>query len=295
MKKALILVNAYSNMKQPFYQAERLKKEFLKLNVAVDVMRNDTFSTFIENSTLISSFSKYDFCVYLDKDKYVLNMLEKCRIKTFNCALAIENCDDKMLTYISLAGNGIPLAKTIPGLLCYTNRARIKKSYIEKIENFLNYPIVVKQSYGSLGKGVYLATCREELLLHMKKLKTTPHLFQEFIKESSGVDYRVIVIGKKAVASMKRVSNGDFRSNISAGGSGICQTPPQEFLSVAEKCAQILNLDYCGVDLLISKDKTPIVCEVNSNAFFDGIEKVSGVNVAKLYAEYIYNEVYNKN
>ena len=292
MKKALVLINAYSKMKQPFYQAKRLKKEFSKLKVKVDVLTNDGFSTSIENSKVKTLFDGYDFCVYLDKDKYVLNMLEKCRIKTFNCASAIEDCDDKMLTYIRLANCDIPLVKTLPGLLCYSKNARVKNSSIEKIEKTFNYPIIVKQSFGSLGKEVFLAKNREELLKIMSKLKKTPHLFQEYIKESSGVDYRVIVIGKKAVASMKRASTSDFRSNISSGGTGVLETPPEEFLRVAERCSEILNLDYCGVDLLISKNGSPIVCEVNSNAFFDGIEKVTGVNVAKIYAEHIYNSVY---
>ena len=48
----------------------------------------------------------------------------------------------------------------------------------------------------------------------------------------------------------------------------------------------MLNLDYCGVDLLYGEDG-PVLCEVNSNAFFEGLEAATGVNVAKLYAEYI--------
>ena len=54
----------------------------------------------------------------------------------------------------------------------------------------------------------------------------------------------------------------------------------------AEKAAQALKLDYCGVDLLYGEDG-PVLCEVNSNAFFEGLEAATGVNVAKLYAEYI--------
>ena len=56
--------------------------------------------------------------------------------------------------------------------------------------------------------------------------------------------------------------------------------------AAAEKAAQVLKLDYCGVDLLYGEDG-PVLCEVNSNAFFEGLEAATGVNVAKLYAEYI--------
>lgn len=294
MKKCVILLNAYSKMKEPLNQANRLKDELFKLGVLADIKRNDGFLLGIKDSKITSNLRKYDFCVFLDKDKYLLNMIEKSGLKVFNTPSSIEYCDDKMTTYIRLAGNGVPLVKTLPGLLCYSKKSRVKKEALLQIEKQLDYPIVVKESFGSLGKGVYLAKNREELFSIMRKLKTLPHLFQEFISSSAGVDYRIIVIGKKAVASMKRFSKSDFRSNIALGGSGINETPPNEFIKVAEKCAQVLNLDYCGVDLLIAKDGSPLVCEVNSNAFFDGIERVSNVNVAKLYAEHLVKEVYGE-
>jgi gamma-F420-2:alpha-L-glutamate ligase len=56
---------------------------------------------------------------------------------------------------------------------------------------------------------------------------------------------------------------------------------------MAEKAASILGLDYCGVDVLIGPKGEPILCEVNSNAFIEGIEKVTGVNVASAYAHHI--------
>ena len=66
------------------------------------------------------------------------------------------------------------------------------------------------------------------------------------------------------------------------------------FIETAEKCAKVLGLDYCGVDLLFGKNGQPIVCEVNSNAFFSGIESATGYNVAKAYAQHVINVIYNK-
>ena len=62
--------------------------------------------------------------------------------------------------------------------------------------------------------------------------------------------------------------------------------PPEEYLRLAERAAEVLNLDYCGVDLLEGKDG-PLLCEVNSNAFFEAIERATGTDVAALYAEHI--------
>ena len=107
-----------------------------------------------------------------------------------------------------------------------------------------------------------------------------------------GVDVRVIVIGGKTVASMERRNKDDFRSNVAQGGCGVKIDLPENFQIVAESCAEILGLDYCGVDLLYGNDGEPYVCEVNSNAFFGGIEEATGVNVAKLYAEHIIKTIY---
>ena len=59
----------------------------------------------------------------------------------------------------------------------------------------------------------------------------------------------------------------------------------------AERVAEILGLDYCACDLLIGSDGEPILTEVNSNAFFAEGERVTGVDVAGAYAEYIVRNI----
>ena len=59
------------------------------------------------------------------------------------------------------------------------------------------------------------------------------------------------------------------------------------FLSRLENSAKILGLDYCGVDILEGLHGEPIISEVNSNAFYEGIEKTTGINVAGCYVDYL--------
>ena len=61
---------------------------------------------------------------------------------------------------------------------------------------------------------------------------------------------------------------------------------------MAIKASEILNLDYCGVDILEGKDGEPILSEVNSNAFFEGIEMTTKVNVAGAYVDYLIRKVH---
>ena len=290
-KKGLILINAYSTIDTAINQATRLKEEFLLRGVKVDVVKNGEFCTYIENNLFKSKYFDYDFCVYLDKDKYVSQILEKKGVKLFNNHDAIRVCDDKMRTYIALCEKGIDVVDTIPGALCYTENAKIDEQKIKGIGEKLGYPLVVKHNYGSLGQGVFKAENFEELLNIANKVKLVPHLFQKMIKTSYGKDIRVIVIGGKVFASMLRVSKNDFRSNIELGGVGESILLDKTTTALCEKVAKTLNLDYCGIDVLLGEDNKPIICEVNSNAFFGGIEKVTNKNVAKRYVEHILNSI----
>ena len=286
--KGLILTNAYSQFSAR--QVKRLTEELTARGVTVDARRNDFFPTEISDGKIKAS-CRYDFCVYLDKDKYVSQMLESAGVRLFNSAQSIELCDDKMLTHIALAKNGIPTPDTLSGLLCYDERVQIGSEIIDRVESAFGYPVVVKLSYGSRGTGVFKANDRKELTDIMSKVKMYPHLFQRFIAQSAGKDMRVIVIGGKAIGAIMRRSETDFRSNVGLGGSAQAVDLPDSVKVIAERTADILGLDYCGIDFLLSPD--PLVCEVNSNAFFDAFEAATNINVAAAYAEHIIKCVNN--
>ena len=285
MKKGVIITNAYYNTEKTVMQAERMKLELEKLGVSVSIIKNS--GTFCVVSDLLENKFDFDFAVYFDKDILVAKALENAGVKVFNSSFAIESCDDKMLTFIKLDGTGISMPTTISGSFSYTNED-VDQDYIDKVEKIIgDYPIVVKKSSSSLGAGVYLVETREALIEKLNELSGEKYLIQEFVRESAGKDIRIIVVGGKAVACMKRESTVDFRSNAELGGKCKPIICGQKFIEMAEKVANLFELDYCGVDILIKADGSPTLCEVNSNAFFHAIEKVTGVNVAKLYAEHI--------
>lgn len=290
MQRGVIVINAYLKSDSQKSQAKRLQEELANVGLAVDIVRNDSFLAYVDGDIRSAFAEKYTFCVYLDKDKYVSEMLEEAGLRLFNCHSAVRDCDDKMQTYIRLAGKGIPLVKTLSGLLCYQPTEQIRLQTVQRIEEEIGYPVVVKESFGSLGKNVFLAENRSQLLSIMETLKCRPHLFQKAVQTSMGKDLRVIVVGKKPLGGMLRQSQTDFRSNIELGGTGTPYPLNEEIASLCTRVAEILHLDYCGIDILFGENGVPLVCEVNSNAFFGGFESVTGINVAKAFAEYIYKE-----
>ena len=285
--KGLILVNAYTQNEHELNQPRRIRQELAGLGVPCDLRRNDFVPAWVAGGVRADAARWYDFCVYLDKDRYVPRLLEGAGMRLFNRARAVEVCDDKMLTHIALA-DVVPMPATLPAPLCYTAGAPLSDALMGRVEEVLGYPVVVKECYGSLGKGVYLARDRAQLHEIAARLQGSPYLFQKFIAESAGQDMRVIVIGGRAVGAMRRISQGDFRSNAELGGRGETAELTAQEKAICESAAQMLGLDYCGIDLLLSAEG-PLVCEVNSNAFFGTFERVTGINVARLYAQHIVN------
>lgn len=283
--KGLIFINPYLIPKESVISAERLKKEFADLGVKTDIVAGAD-GLFLSDGRIKNEY-ECDFAIFLDKDKYVSGALKKAGVRLFNSHDAIRCCDDKAETYIALSGSGINIPDTVFGRLCFDKNAELPDEYLRGISEKLGFPIVVKESYGSMGKGVYLAENIGALKVLAEKLKCKPHLFQRYLGKEKGTDVRVIVIGGKAVAVMERRNASDFRSNVALGGECKKIDPPESFIKTAEKCAEILSLDYCGVDLLYGDNDEPFVCEVNSNAFFLGMEKATGINVAGIYAKYV--------
>lgn len=287
IRNGKIIVNAYLRPKESIKQAERLKEEFSLLGVNTEIVNSGFISSGVFGGEIVSSLKSADFIVYLDKDKYLSCELEKIGVRLFNTHNAIRVCDDKAETYIALSNNGLNIPDTYFGALSYSKEDEPNLSALKLIADKLGFPIIVKESYGSMGNGVFLANDFVKLQEIACQLKNKPHLFQKYLPFKYGTDIRVIVIGGKAISAMKRENKNDFRSNIAQGGVGTKYDLPDDFKSTAEKTAKILGLDYCGVDLLFGENGKPYICEVNSNAFFGEFEKVTGINIAKIYAEYI--------
>ena len=205
MLNGVIIVNRYCKIPAMTNQAERLKQEFLLKGVNVKVIDNGYNFVINSDGTLNSSLKNLDFCLFLDKDRYTAEALEKLGVRVFNPSNSIVVCDDKVLTYLNLINNGVKMPKTLPSPLNYT-ASDVTYDEVDKIAEYLGYPVVVKLSYSSMGKGVFLANDREELFNLCNKYKTEAKLYQEFISSSNGKDVRIIVIGGKYLCGYERNS-----------------------------------------------------------------------------------------
>ena len=273
------------------YKIIRFKEEFSKLGVSLDVVKNDGTLAEIKDNNIQLNIPKCDFIIYLDKDIYLARILEKAGKRMFNKADFIKLCDDKMLTFIKCADMGIKMPDTFAGPLVYTSIQNPHLEFLDEIIDKLGFPMVVKKVYGSLGEGVFLVQNKEELISLYKEICHSPVLFQRYVSSSKGRSIRVIVIDGKVFGAFIRKNGGDFRSNfgITAGSEKLENS--EKYISFAAKIAEKLDIEYAGIDLLDDDNGEIVMCEINSNAFFEEFEKTTGLNVAKAFAEMVVRKV----
>ena len=160
----------------------------------------------------------------------------------------------------------------------------------ETIADTLGLPFVAKGLESSMGEEII---CIREKASYEKLSHDYPSskewLFEEFIFESYGRDLRFYSIRGEAVACMQRRSRGDFRANVALGASVEPFPVTPAIRTIAKDIYEQTGLDFLGIDLLFGKEK-PYFCEINVMPGLEGIEKASGINVARKIMETIQSD-----
>lgn len=270
------------------YKIKRFTEEGAKLGISLSHYVNDGSLAVIRDNNLVIKLPQCDFVIYLDKDIYLARILEKAGYRLFNKADFIKMCDDKMLTNIMCANEGIKMPKTIAGPLFYSPQLDARNLlFLDEVVKELGFPLVFKKVYGSLGLGVYLVKDKEELISLYKENCRQPVQFQEYIASSFGKSLRVLIIDEKVVGAFQRYNTVDFRSNFGSTATSKEFQLKGKYLELANKIAKLFKIEYAGIDFLFGKNDEPVLCEINSNAFFEEFEKTTKINVAKLFMEMI--------
>lgn len=283
MKKGILVNNQFAQ-EEKMRPIDRFLTDAAERNgVELRVLRSGELRHCLEDLKGLEA----DFALFWDKDVVLARMLENSGIRVYNPADGIMNCDNKAYTYIALASKGVRTPRTIVAPFTYEGVSYTDDSFIEDAMSRLSYPVIVKELYGSYGEQVYCAASREEITSLMRRFGSKGFLLQEFIRSSYGRDIRVNVVGGEVVSSMMRYNeHGDFRSNISLGGSMKKHDCTEEERDLAISACRALSLDFAGVDLLFGTDG-PYVCEVNSNPHFKSSVECTGVDMSDYIIRHI--------
>ena len=283
--------------------AKRMGEEADKLNYPIYVAPMDGTYTKFENGirTIHEAEDDKGFEIHVEdtvifvrgtpeRDSWLdlVSQLEKAGYCVVNSRDCMELAGDKYRTYLKLQDFGL----TQPGSVLIPNKDSIEKSF----ENLnTKFPIILKTLRGSKGVGVLFIESERALnsivQLLFKQDSQSDILIQEYKK--TDFDVRVLVLGGKIIATMKRdVLEGDFRSNYSQGAKVETYNLSELEIKQCLLAAKAIGGLFTAVDFIPSenpKKDPPYILEVNSSPGTEGIEEANNKNIVKDILTYFNN------
>ena len=239
-----------------------------------------TNTIIVPRRTVLKNIESRDFLTELQNDGFfVLNTLE-----------AIDNCEDKFITYKKLKAAGVPTPKT----------AVVTSSSMNKLDDKIqavggNFPLIIKITKGTQGIGVAQVDSKISLKSILQAIFALVPKADILVQEKINSDYdlRVHVLYKgfermtpgienfEIIGCMQRNQlEGDFRSNYSLGSTAEKGHLTKEQEDIAKKAAKATGCRWAGVDLIMdSRTKQSYVIEVNSSPGTKGITTAAGDDV----------------
>ncbi|ACC75515.1 RimK family alpha-L-glutamate ligase [Paraburkholderia phymatum] len=217
----------------------------------------------------------------------ILHALRECGVPVYNDARAIERSVDKSMTSFLLHRAGVP---TPPAWA--TESAAFAQRVLMR-ETAAARQVVLKPLFGSQGKGLRRlgANPVNGALKPLPPLRGYSEVayLQRFVGSTRarhrGHDWRVLVIGGRAFAAMRRIGGRGWIHNVARGARCERAELDPTLATLAERATAALGLDYAGVDLIpdpTTPDATggPLVLEVNGVAAWRGLQSVTSVDIA---------------
>jgi len=207
---------------------------------------------------------------YLD----VLHGLERLGITVYNGARAIERTVDKAMTSFMLHQAAIPTPAV------WVTRDEALALAIAEREIKAGHGLVQKPLFGSQGIGLR----RYQQLDELSAFSDDQGIFylQRYVDSGETThDFRVFVIGGKAVAAMRR-SGVSWLNNVHQGA--LCEAVHLDDIRLsrlAEEAVAVLDMAYAGVDIIRDRHGRYFILEVNSIPAWKGLQTVTPIAVAE--------------
>ena len=272
------------------WQYQQLKLSLTKLNHSVDSACISDISIILNNNEAIlenkgERLPKIDNIIVrfipggtLEEIVFYLNILkilESMNVRVVNNASSIESTVDKLYTSYLLNHNNINCPKT------YVMRGQEAASKF--ISNYhYESKLIYKPLFGSQGDNIRLIDGSSDL----DKLdnQTNIYYFQEYLENRPNYDYRVLVINNNNnIKYFYMTRYGDtFVNNFSKGAKCVRENLNKEVIELAIKSSKLLNIDFCGVDIIEHNQKYYVI-EVNSIPAWKGLQKVESANISEYF------------
>lgn len=209
----------------------------------------------------------------------VVNQLELLGVAVLNGARAISTTRDKMRCLQLLAASGV----RVPPTVMASNASGLK----EMVRLVGGVPVLVKLVSPAEKTGVVVCETLESLEATLEAIVGLGQnvIVQQYLRGARGRDLRVLVVGGKVVAALRRrPRTGRLARTLASGARFEAADLRPSFARAAVSAARIVGLEVCAVDMLDVKGG-PRVFEVNSSPGIREAEDACRVDVAGAIVE----------
>jgi len=212
---------------------------------------------------------------YLD----VLHALRHLGIAVYNDGRAIERSVDKGMTSFLLHSAGI---RTPPA---WVIRDPGQAQQVVEREVAAGHALVCKPLFGSQGEGLIRLTAADSALPDSAVCRGI-HYLQRYVPGATAQaqDWRVFVVGGRAVAAMRRAAAHGWITNVAQGATCHPAALEPDLRELAQAAARALEMAYAGVDILRDAAGRAWVIEVNGVPAWRGLQQVCGCDIAAALA-----------
>jgi len=215
-----------------------------------------------------------------------LHWLERRGVPVMNSPRAIERSVNKFYTTALLREAGLPVPETVVCEGTGDAMAAIRRM-LDGNRAALPREVVIKPIFGSMGHGLVRVGDPELAFRVVRSLEQIRSVFyvQQAI-DHGGRDFRVFIVGGRVLAAIeRRAPDGEWRTNVSCGGTAQAVSLPPAWQQMAIDAAAAVGADYAGVDLLPARDGGVFVLEVNGIPGWEGLQRACGIDVAGAIAD----------
>ncbi|MEN3280471.1 MAG: tetrahydromethanopterin:alpha-L-glutamate ligase [Solirubrobacteraceae bacterium] len=207
-----------------------------------------------------------------------LHALEARGVTCVNGPRAIERTVDKFLASALLAGAGLPMPRTIA--------CERSEDALEAFEE-LGGDVIVKPLFGSMGAGMTRVDDADVAyrVFHALELERAVYYLQEALPHD-GRDLRALVVGGRVLAAIERIGSG-WRANLARGARARATECSAEQERLCLEAAEVLGVDYAGVDVLRAADGRDYLLELNGIPGWRGLQEATGADVAAALVEHV--------
>jgi len=167
--------------------------------------------------------------------------------------------EDKFKTSFLLSQNGVPSSEFY---LCHRDEKDKIKDIFNKWGRMVFKPV---DGWGGVGMVLIDSADKFDLILPFLNQADFRFFYVEKFLDYDGSDYRIDIVDGEIIGCYGRQAReGDWRTNITSGGSVIKRELNDEIAKVALDAAKITGLEIAGIDIIYDRSREEyVVLEVN--------------------------------